>query len=631
MWVDKGYTLGMGTYAIETMGCQMNERDSETIAGLLEQMGYTAAGGYKDADVIVVNTCSVRENADNRFFGLLGHIKHVKAERPDTVVAVCGCMMQQEHITDRIREKHAWVDLVFGTHNIGALPEMVEGALARRRGDGSLRRYGNGGDGGDGALRRYVPRGDGGDGVLRRCTSRNDGKEPVVSVLTGRESLGEGLPARRRFSFKASVNVMYGCDNFCAYCIVPYTRGREISRDADNILAEVREAVGSGAKEILLLGQNVNSYAGKLGTGAQVHGAGPAGQDAGGGAGACAGAGGDVKPGGGDDAYKRAGDDAYMGGGDDAYKRAGDDAYMGGGGAVDFADLIGMVDGVPGVERIRFMTSHPKDLSDKLIEMFRPAGEGGAARLCPAIHLPVQAGSTRVLERMNRRYTKEGYIALAGKLRAARPDIAITTDLIVGFPGETDEDFEDTMDLIERVRFDSAFTFLYSPRKGTPAAGFGDAVPEAVMRERFGRMVARLNAITLEKNRAFVGTAQEVLVEGPSKTNAAMMSGRTPHGKLVSFPAPAGETVPGGEGAPVGETGPIRAGAPVGETGPGSAGAPVGETGPGSERVLVGETVPGSAGALIGETVPVCIASVNTFSFTGELLALKEADDITKV
>ncbi|MCL1895191.1 MAG: tRNA (N6-isopentenyl adenosine(37)-C2)-methylthiotransferase MiaB [Clostridiales bacterium] len=456
----------MSTYAIETMGCQMNERDSETIAGLLEQMGYNGANGYKDADVIVVNTCSVRENADNRFFGLLGHIKHVKTERPDSIVAVCGCMMQQEHITQQIKDKHAWVDLVFGTHNISALPEMIEGVLAKRR-------------------------------PLKAG--------PVVSVLPGRVSLAEGLPVRRRFPFKASVNIMYGCNNFCTYCIVPYTRGREISRDAQDILAEVREAAGAGAKEILLLGQNVNSYSGK--SGAET---------------------------------------------------------------VDFADLIAMVDDVPGALRIRFMTSHPKDLSDKLIGMFKPAGEGGAAHLCPSIHLPVQAGSSRVLERMNRRYTKEEYIVLAEKLRAARPDIVITTDLIVGFPGETDEDFEDTMDIIERVRFDSAFTFLYSPRKGTPAAGYGDTVPETVMRERFGRMVARLNAITLEKNRAFVGTVQEVLVEGPSKTNAAMLSGRTPHGKLVSFPAPAG---------------------------------------------------PGSAGALIGETIPVRITSVNTFSFSGELAA----------
>ena len=452
--MKKNYTQIMGTYAIETMGCQMNERDSETIAGLLEQMGYTRAEGCGGADVIVVNTCSVRENADNRFFGMLGHIKHEKLSHPDTIVAVCGCMMQQDHITEQIKAKHGWVDLIFGTHNIGGLPEMIDRVLAGR-------------------AERAAGRAERAAGA-------------VVSVLPGRASTEEGLPAKRKFPYKASVNIMYGCNNYCTYCIVPYTRGREISRDTDKILAEISEAAASGAKEILLLGQNVNSYAGRRG------GMAPAGE------------------------------------------------------TVDFADLIGMADETPGVERIRFMTSHPKDLSDKLAGRFRPPEEGGAKHLCPSIHLPVQAGSTSVLERMNRRYTKEGYIAITEKLRAARPDIAITTDLIVGFPGETDEDFEDTMDVIERVRFDSAFTFLFSPRRGTPAAGYGGAVPEGVMKERFGRMVARLNAITLEKNRACIGTVQEVLVEGPSKTNAAMLSGRTFHGKLVNFSgkAAAGDIVP---------------------------------------------------------------------------------------
>ena len=470
----------MSTYEIETMGCQMNERDSETIAGLLEQMGYTGATDYSLADVIVVNTCSVRENADNRFFGLLGHIKHVKLSRPDAIVAVCGCMMQQDYITEYIGDKHGWVDLIFGVHNIDALPDMIEAVLRSRRISGD------------------------GEGSGNRPRTH----KPASFILPERVSLTEGLPVRRRFSFKASVNVMYGCNNFCTYCIVPYTRGRETSRDAADILAEVREAAVSGAKEFLLLGQNVNSYAG-----------------------------------------------------------AGADTDAGAGAVVDFADLISMVDDVPGVRRIRFMTSHPKDLSDKLIGSFRPADRGGVEHLCPSIHLPVQAGSTRVLERMNRRYTKEEYIELVGKLREARPDIAVTTDLIVGFPGETDDDFEDTMDIIERVRFDSAFTFLFSPRKGTPAAEYRDAVPDGIMHERFGRMVARLNAVTLEKNRALIGMVQEVLVEGTSKTNAAMLSGRTPHGKLISFPAPAGY---------------------------------------------------GCTEGIIGNIIPVRIVSVNTFSFAGE-------------
>ena len=427
----------------------MNERDSETIAGLLEQMGYTgAACGYVEADVIVVNICSVRENADNRFFGLLGHIKHVKLERPDVIVVVCGCMMQQEHITEQIRDKHAWVDLIFGTHNIDALPEMIGDVLRAREAE--------------------------------KDTARAGGKQgahmPKAFVLPERLSLVEGLPARRLFSFKASVNIMYGCNNFCTYCIVPYTRGRETSRGVEDILEEIRGLAAAGTKEILLLGQNVNSYANE---------------------------------------------------------------------GADFADLIGMVNGIPGIERIRFMTSHPKDLSNKLVDKFGPVDRGGAAHLCPSIHLPVQAGSTRILERMNRRYTKEDYIALVDKLRQARPDIVVSTDIIVGFPGETDEDFAETMDVIERVRFDAAFTFLFSPRKGTPAAEYGDRVPEETQRERFDHMVRRLNAITLEKNRAYIGSEQDVLVEGAAKTGAPMMAGRTFNGKLVNFTAPEGMELTG--------------------------------------------------------------------------------------
>ena len=415
----------MKTYAIETMGCQMNERDSETIAGLLEQIGYATAADFKEADVIVVNTCSVRENADNRFFGMLGHIKHVKLARPGVIVAVCGCMMQQEHITEKIREKHAWVDLIFGTHNIDALPELIEKTTRTRK--------------------------------------------KLKAVLPERTSLVEGLPARRDFQFKAYVNIMYGCNNFCSYCIVPYTRGREISRGVENIIEEVRGLAAMGAKEITLLGQNVNSYSGD---------------------------------------------------------------------GTDFADIIEMVNEVPGIERIRFMTSHPKDLSNKLIDKFKPAEEGGAAHLCPSIHLPVQAGSTRVLERMNRHYSKEEYIALVERLREARPDIVISTDFIVGFPGETEEDFADTMDLIEKVRFDAAFTFLFSPRKGTPAAEYEDLTSDEVKHERFDHMVQRLNTITLEKNSAYVGSVQEVLVEGSSKTGESMLVGRTFGGKLVNFPVP---------------------------------------------------------------------------------------------
>jgi len=459
----------MGTYAVETMGCQMNERDSETIAGLLEQIGYTeAAGGYEYADVIIVNTCSVRENADNRFFGMLGHIKHVKTDRPDVIVAVCGCMMQQEHITQQIHDKHAWVDLVFGTHNIDALPEMIGKVLCAREAEEKE----------------------------KNIEKKQRPHEPAAFVLPECASIVEGLPVRRAFSFKASVNIMYGCNNFCTYCVVPYTRGREKSRRPEDVLSEVRGLAASGTKEILLLGQNVNSYAGE---------------------------------------------------------------------GVDFADLIGMVNEVSGIERIRFMTSHPKDLSTSLIDKFRLTAEGGAEHLCPSIHLPVQAGSTRVLERMNRHYTKEEYIALVERLREARPDIVISTDFIVGFPGETEKDFAETMDVIERVRFDAAFTFLFSPRKGTPAAEYDDPEHEEDKRKRFGHMVQRLNAITLEKNKSYVGSVQNVLVEGPSKTDKSMLAGRTFGGKLVNFK--------------------VKEGA-----------------------------------ELIGKIVPVRIASVKTFSFIGELI-----------
>jgi tRNA-2-methylthio-N6-dimethylallyladenosine synthase len=429
------------TYHIETMGCQMNERDSETIAGMLEAQGYTSAADGTDgnmsvkearlaADIIVVNTCSVRENADNRFFGVLGQIKKAKETDRDKIVAVCGCMMQQEHIVERIKSNFPWVDIVFGTHNIERFPEFL--SVAEQEGDAKRHK-------------------------LREI--REEGAD-----------IPEDLPSRREHKYKAFVNIMQGCNNFCTYCIVPYTRGRERSRTPEAIIKEVKELAEDGVKEITLLGQNVNSYAG------QGAGSGP---------------------------------------------------------ATDFPDLIALIDDVPGIERIRFMTSHPKDLSDKLIKSFAER-----KHLCPQIHLPIQSGSSAVLERMNRRYSKEDYLELVTKLRDLSRDIVISTDFIVGFPGETEADFEETMDVIERVRFDSAFTFLYSPRTGTPAAGYEDQVAEDVKHERFERMVERLNRITLEKNRAYTGRRPEVLIEGKSKTDESMLSGRTDSGKLVNFSVP---------------------------------------------------------------------------------------------
>jgi tRNA-2-methylthio-N6-dimethylallyladenosine synthase len=418
-------------YLTETMGCQMNGRDSETIAGLLCEMGFSPAASRAEAAIIVVNTCSVRENADNRFFGTLGQIKKIKEARPDTVTAVCGCMMQQQHIVDRIKETYPWVDIIFGTHNIHELPLLLRSAVLER-------------------AKTVLIRDDGGDIV-------------------------EGLPHRREFSFKAYVNVMYGCDNRCTYCIVPYTRGRERSRRPAAIEREARDLAADGVREITLLGQNVNSYRGR-----------------------------DEAP----------------------HIRSGQ-------AALDFPGLIERIAAIDGIARIRFMTSHPKDLSRRLIDAYKSCD-----KLCGAIHLPVQSGSSRVLARMNRRYTKEDYLERIASLRAVSPDIAITTDFIVGFPGETEEDFEETMDLIERVRFDSAFTFLYSKRRGTPAAAYEDTVSEEDKHRRFGRMVERLNAITAEKNRAYLGRTETVLAEGPSKTNPSVMTGRTDAGKLVNFRAP---------------------------------------------------------------------------------------------
>ena len=413
------------TYMFITFGCQMNERDSETMAGLLAGMGFSESKSRDKADIIIINTCSVRENADNRFFGTLGQIKSIKQSRPELVVGVCGCMMQQQHLVDTVKEKYPWVDIVFGTHNIHELPKLVESVISEKR--------------------------------------------KRVAIYEEAGEIVEGLPAKRLYPFKAFVNIMYGCNNFCTYCVVPYTRGRERSREAENILEEVRSLAAGGAKEITLLGQNVNSYKGPKGTG--------------------------------------------------------------------FVELVYMIAETDGVERIRFMTSHPKDLSGGLIEAFSRCG-----KLCGHIHLPVQAGSDRVLERMNRKYTKADYLSLLERLRESQPDIAVTTDIIVGFPGETEEDFEDTLDLAKKAEFDSAFTFLYSAREGAPAAKFEDFVPEEVKHKRFSRLVDVLNEISFEKNKAYVDRVEKVLVEGPSKTNKKTYSGRTDSFKLVNFQSDADHT-----------------------------------------------------------------------------------------
>lgn len=405
------------TFHITTFGCQMNEHDSEIMAGLLIENGYVQASSRDEADIVIFNTCSIRENADKRFFGTLGQLKHRKEqEKENFTVCVCGCMMQQQHITDTLKAKYPWVDVVCGTHNFHELPKLLENLYTEKK-------------------KQFDIWPDGG--------------------------ITENLPAERLFRHKSFVNIMYGCNNFCSYCIVPYTRGRERSRRPQDILREVHHLSADGVREITLLGQNVNSYKGE---------------------------------------------------------------------EADFTDLIYMLAEVEGIERIRFMTSHPKDLSDKLIGAFRDCD-----KLCKYIHLPVQSGSDAVLKAMNRKYDRKRYFSLVEKLRDAVPDIAISTDIIVGFPGETEKDFEDTLDLAERVGYDSAFTFLYSMREGTPAAKSTDQIPEDIKHSRFNRLVDVINKSAASKNAGYIGSVKEVLVDGRSRNGSSAWEGRTDSFKLVNF------------------------------------------------------------------------------------------------
>lgn len=419
------------TYHIETFGCQMNERDSETLSGMLENLGYEFIEDRTQANVVILNTCSVRENADKRFLGVLGALKNHRAIRSDMVVGVCGCMMQQEHVIEFLNKRYPWVDLLFGTHNIHRFPELLEGVI------------------------------------------EDNSKKKEIWLEGG--AIVESLPVKRVQDFKAYVNITYGCNNFCTYCIVPYTRGRERSRQPEEILKEVEELAKNGTKEITLLGQNVNSY-GKA----------------------------------------EFGEGSYF-----------CDATIGG---VDFSKLIREINKISGIERIRFMTSHPKDISDDLISAY-----GDCEHLCKHIHLPVQSGSNEVLRRMNRKYTREQYLAIIEKLRSAYPQIAITTDIIVGFPGETDQDFSDTLDLIKQVGYDSVFTYLFSVRKGTPAAHYEDQVAESLKHKRFDALVEAIHKIQEVKYKNYLDKTVLVLVEGPSRTNPYTFTGRTDSFKVVNF------------------------------------------------------------------------------------------------
>lgn len=405
-------------YHIITYGCQMNEHDSENIAGMLEALDYSHTPNPDEADVVVMNTCSVREHADKRFFGMLGQFKKQKKNNPDFIICICGCMPQQPHIVEEIRKSFSWVDIVFGTQTIAEFPNLL----------------------------------------MERIRT---GKKQF-SIIANNEEIPEEKESKREFKHKALVNITYGCNNFCTYCIVPYTRGREKSRSLRAVKQEIINLVNDGVKEVMLLGQNVNSF-----------------RDADGN---------------------------------------------------NFAALIRALDEVEGLERIRFMTSHPKDLSDELIACF-----ADCKKLCHNIHLPVQSGSDEVLRRMNRHYNRQRYMEIVEKLRATCPDLSISTDIIVGFPGETEEDFLDTLSLVREVEYDSAFTFIYSPRVGTPAAKYDNQIPENIKHERFDRLVEEVNRCSAKKNSEYLGKIVTVMVDGPSKNDAGAWSGRTDTFKLVNF------------------------------------------------------------------------------------------------
>jgi len=407
-------------YNIITFGCQMNENDSEKLAGMLEAMGYRQVESVVEADLILYNTCCVRENAELKVYGHLGSLKKLKISKPGMIIAVCGCMMQQKEVVEVIRKKYRHVDLIFGTHNLHKFPEMLYQAY--------------------------------------------NSDKTITNIDDSEGTIAEGVPIRREHNVKAWLTIMYGCNNFCSYCIVPYVRGRERSRRLSDIIDEARLLGRQGYKEITLLGQNVNSY------------------------------GLDLKDG------------------------------------SSFAALLRSLEDVEGIGRIRFMTSHPKDLSDDLVSAIRECN-----KVCEHVHLPIQSGSDRILGEMNRKYTREHYFNLVEKIRARIPDVSITTDIIVGYPGETEEDFSQTLDLIERVRFDYAYTFLYSKRTGTPAAKKQDQVAEDIKKRRFDALTQLQNGISKEINDRLAGSRMEILVEGLSKNSINMMTGRTRTNKIVNF------------------------------------------------------------------------------------------------
>ncbi|RHO83937.1 tRNA (N6-isopentenyl adenosine(37)-C2)-methylthiotransferase MiaB [Clostridiaceae bacterium AF42-6] len=407
------------TANITTFGCQMNARDSEKLSGILREAGYVETES-EDADFVIYNTCTVRENANLRVYGRLGVLHGYKKKNPNMKIALCGCMMQEATVVEKLQKSYRFVDLIFGTHNIFKFAELLAMTLESDR--------------------------------------------MIIDIWKDTDQIVEDLPNERKYAFKSGVNIMFGCNNFCSYCIVPYVRGRERSREAKDIVREIEALVKDGVVEVMLLGQNVNSYGKNL-----------------------------EQP-------------------------------------MTFAELLKEIEQIDGLERIRFMTSHPKDLSDDLIEVM-----ANSKKICPHLHLPLQSGSSRILKAMNRRYDKEKYLALAKKIRERMPDIALTTDIIVGFPGETEEDFQETLDVVRQVRYDSAFTFIYSKRTGTPAAVMEDQIPEDVVKDRFDRLLKEVQTISKEMAERFTGNEETVLVEEKNSQMDGYVTGRLGNNHVVHF------------------------------------------------------------------------------------------------
>ena len=411
------------TCFINTFGCQMNARDSEKLLGILKEAGYEE-GTDENSDFVLYNTCTVRENANLKVYGRLGYLSGVKRKNPDMMIALCGCMMQEPEVVAKIKKSYRHVDLIFGTHNIFKLAELL--------------------------YERFME------------------KKMVVDVWEGTNEIVEELPIERKYPFKSGVNIMFGCNNFCSYCIVPYVRGRERSRKPEDIIREIEKLAADGVTEVMLLGQNVNSYGKNL-----------------------------ENP-------------------------------------MTFAQLLREVEKIDGIRRIRFMTSHPKDLSDELIRVMKES-----KKICRHLHLPLQSGSSRILKAMNRKYTKEQYLELAEKIRREIPDISLTTDIIVGFPGETDEDFEETLDVVRKVHYDNAYTFIYSKRTGTPAAAMENQVPDADNKVRFDKLLALVQSCAREQTARYTGTVQEVLIEEVNDHKPGYVTGRMSNNLLVHFPGEA--------------------------------------------------------------------------------------------